>query len=358
MMLREKFPYGERNKEDLFVNCEDIKQVYIKIGDDYSRKIFANRCMYSFTGDYGYIGNIVAGTETGKSIQRLLNSFESIYIYGAGVRGKLLAETFTIENLKGFIDLNKSGSYMNYPIFYMKDFQYEDNSAVFISNVHGCNEIIQELTADKHVPEEKIFLLNDFIAHMDDNIYVEPRYLTTISMKNKVFLDLGCFDGKDAKKAADCFSEDNVSVYAFEPDEDNYKICVSNLQKYGNKINIQNKGIGCKKEKKCFAGGGAGARFSEQGTCAVDIDTIDNLMGDQDVGIIKMDIEGYEELAILGGTATIKRCKPVLAVSLYHKKSDIWRIPLKILEIDPGYQFYLEHYTFGWNDTVLYAIAR
>ena len=166
MMLREKFPYGERNKEDLFVNCEDIKQVYIKIGDDYSRKIFANRCMYSFTGDYGYIGNIVAGTETGKSIQRLLNSFESIYIYGAGVRGKLLAETFTIENLKGFIDLNKSGSYMNYPIFYMKDFQYEDNSAVFISNVHGCNEIIQELTADKHVPEEKIFLLNDFIAHM------------------------------------------------------------------------------------------------------------------------------------------------------------------------------------------------
>ncbi len=50
------------------------------------------------------------------------------------------------------------------------------------------------------------------------------------------------------------------------------------------------------------------------------------------------------------------RDSPILAVSVYHKKNDIWKIPLEILRINPEYRFYMGHYKTGWDDTVLYAV--
>lgn len=357
MMLREKFPCEENDIQKNRINIEDIKQIYWKIGDSRSRNIFENRLMYSLTGDYGYIGKILGNTETAKNIEKMLKGFESVYIYGAGVRGKLLVEIFGNINWKGFIDLNKAGFYMDYPIYHINDFEYRSEDIILVSNAADSDKIRRSLMEDKRVPEKNIILLSDYIKHVRDNIYFDPLYLKDVEMKNKVFFDLGSFDGKDTIRAIDYFAEDEIHVYAVEPDNKNYINCVEHLRNHADKVTLQKKGIGQKKEIRNFMEGGAGAKFSEIGNLLVEIDTIDDLAGNQDVGFIKMDIEGYEEAAIVGGAETIKRCSPILAVSIYHKRSDIWRIPLKILEINPRYQFYLEHYSFGWDDTVLYGIV-
>ena len=101
---------------------------------------------------------------------------------------------------------------------------------------------------------------------------------------------------------------------------------------------------------------GGASKISDCGNEEIIITTIDEIIGNTKVGYIKMDIEGLEERALEGGRKTIRRDKPILAISIYHKRDDIWNIHLKILEIDPDYHFYLNHYSFSWDDTVLYAI--
>ena len=70
-----------------------------------------------------------------------------------------------------------------------------------------------------------------------------------------------------------------------------------------------------------------------------------------------MDIEGMELEALMGAENLIKKYKPKLAISVYHKTEDIIVIPEYILNLELGYHLYLRHY---WNcngtDTVLFAV--
>jgi len=55
---------------------------------------------------------------------------------------------------------------------------------------------------------------------------------------------------------------------------------------------------------------------------------------------IKMDIEGAEVDAIRCASHIIAQHKPRLAISLYHKKSDMWVIPNMLKELCPEYRFW------------------
>ena len=69
-----------------------------------------------------------------------------------------------------------------------------------------------------------------------------------------------------------------------------------------------------------------------------------------------MDIEGTEMEALKGAEYIIKKYKPKLAISIYHKPEDIVEIPKYILNINPDYKLYLRHYSDNAGETVLYAI--
>lgn len=56
-----------------------------------------------------------------------------------------------------------------------------------------------------------------------------------------------------------------------------------------------------------------------------------------------------------GAKNTIQKLKPKIAISVYHKTADLWEIPLKVLEINPDYKFYLRHHSHDVYDTVLYT---
>lgn len=51
-----------------------------------------------------------------------------------------------------------------------------------------------------------------------------------------------------------------------------------------------------------------------------------------------MDVEGYEEKVLLGARKTIKKYKPVLSFSAYHKPDDRQRLPRVIKSIRPDYK--------------------
>ncbi len=73
------------------------------------------------------------------------------------------------------------------------------------------------------------------------------------------------------------------------------------------------------------------------------------------VDFIKMDVEGVELEALKGSEKSIKKYRPKLAISLYHKPGDFVNIPAYLASLDIGYQFFLGHFTIHAEETVLFA---
>jgi hypothetical protein len=62
-------------------------------------------------------------------------------------------------------------------------------------------------------------------------------------------------------------------------------------------------------------------------------------------------------MALRGGERSIRRWKPKLAISLYHRPEDFFVIPLWLDALGLGYRFHLDHYSIHHEETVLYAVA-
>lgn len=88
--------------------------------------------------------------------------------------------------------------------------------------------------------------------------------------------------------------------------------------------------------------------------------SIDSLVANGEVDridFIKMDIEGSELAALQGAEKSLRRWRPRLAISLYHRVEDFFAVPLWLDSLDCNYSFYLDHYSIHHEETVLYAAA-
>ncbi|MBX3569978.1 MAG: FkbM family methyltransferase [Rhizobiaceae bacterium] len=108
-----------------------------------------------------------------------------------------------------------------------------------------------------------------------------------------------------------------------------------------------------------FRGGqGGSSRIAEDGGMSVKLTTIDQLAADHELngrGLISLDVEGFEMAALQGGLETIRRLRPKLQVSIYHRKTDLFKIPLWLKEQLPDYRFFLGHHDAYHSETDLYA---
>jgi len=83
---------------------------------------------------------------------------------------------------------------------------------------------------------------------------------------------------------------------------------------------------------------------------------LDELLPGTPVDLLKLDIEGAEAQALRGAQRLIQRCRPVLAVSLYHNPQDLWELPELLFALcGEGYRFHIRQHGFNSFDAVLYA---
>jgi len=76
------------------------------------------------------------------------------------------------------------------------------------------------------------------------------------------------------------------------------------------------------------------------------------------VDFIKLDVEGAELSILKGALETIKKFKPKMAISIYHKPEDIITIPLFLFNVLPQAKFYLSHKFYDCDETVLFVNPR
>lgn len=154
-------------------------------------------------------------------------------------------------------------------------------------------------------------------------------------LMGKDILDCGAFIGDSAL----IFEETACRrVYCFEPDKENFQLL--------NEVIIDNDlkkacpreyGVGDKESYVSFNLSGSGSYVSEEGQKQIKTRKIDSLP--YNIGLIKMDIEGYEYKALIGAEKTIKEKKPILIISLYHTGKDFFEIPHLIKKWIPEYKF-------------------
>ena len=101
------------------------------------------------------------------------------------------------------------------------------------------------------------------------------------------------------------------------------------------------------------------SHISNSGNITVNADTIDNIVGDTPIGLIKMDIEGAELNALKGAINTLKKCRPYLALSAYHKPEDLITLPQFIKSVYGNCEIYLrKDFRLTLTGFDLYVVPR
>lgn len=191
----------------------------------------------------------------------------------------------------------------------------------------------------------------------------EEDYACLASRIIRTAIDGGAYTGDTAGQMLRHFPM-LKKLYAIEPDAKNFK----KLEKYAAdaKTDVQilpvRAALWQQDGEAVFAA--AGNRNSslvaasyEHREMPVPLVTIDTLAAHDTIDYIKWDVEGAEREAILGAEKIIRRDHPALAVSLYHRSTDIFELPLLIHQISKEYRFYLRRTNClpAW-EIMLYAV--
>jgi|LakMenE18May11ns_1017448.scaffolds.fasta_scaffold9872484_2 FkbM family methyltransferase len=197
-----------------------------------------------------------------------------------------------------------------------------------------------------------LFFMKNFIDSQYRQ-YFEP--FLKLQETGETFIDVGCYDGFTSIEFIKRFPN-YKSIHIFEPEPNNMKIVKKNLSKFKN-ISYHPYGASDKNQSLKFKSAGSASIISDHGDISIKVKKIDDLIKNS-CSFIKMDIEGGEIAAINGASKTICRFSPRLAISVYHKVNDLWKIPQEILKINSNYKIYLRHYTEGFTETVMFFVPK
>lgn len=234
-----------------------------------------------------------------------------------------------------------------------------------IDNKAQLNDVVQLFADD--------FSYKVFDAVLGFRLTLDPAYLEPIVEwdlygpnnllqygKNEVYLDGGTFDGDSIALFIERVNGKFDRIIGFEPDSNTFQRLAANFA-HDKRVEPVNKGLYSHATVLKFDNAGdRGAIFTENAaqTVEVPVTSIDQHLAGARVTFIKMNIEGAEIAALNGSKATIKRYAPKLAISVYHRPSDLWEIPLLIKSLCQDYQLYLRQHDGGVIETVVYAIKK
>lgn len=354
------FHYGTTEEKDLMKQA-DICQIYSRLEDDESKRIFVDRLLFSLTNDWSFIRDMLIETGNWSDMDKVLTARKdmSIYIYGAGISGSRMPLIFPEYSWHGYIDKNRKGEICNnLPIYGIeKCRELSKEALIVISNMTGEKEIKNDLL-ELGILDENMISFVDYTKEAAQNIYFEDKCLDKERLKGKAFVDAGAYDGTDTIHFINWMNQMNAKAVVFEADSDNFEVTKKNLSIYP-QIILYNQGLSDIQGQQSFLSGkGEMSNFSSDGNHTIYMNFLDKVASDMEIGYIKMDIEGFEKQALTGAKRIIAEQSPVLGISIYHKREDIWEIPKLILNLNPEYKFFLRHYSLGVIDTVLYAVRQ
>lgn len=310
-------------------------------------------------------------------LKKLNRQHKKIILYGTASAGQKLAKLLELEHID-FYGFCGRGS-KNFPDGLLGKPVLSPTELVDIGISGGYYVVIAAWLEKSHTeisqflqksnyPSDHILDLIDTSISDDENQYFE---FPALYRKNAAFIDGGCYDCGSSYKFAEWCGGKYSSIMAFEPDPDSYAKCYRIIQDDPlPNFQLINAGLSSREGTAMFATNNAvdshivsselPAEYQIQtpkdnNKISISTVALDDIVGDQIVGFIKMDIEGAELDALHGAKHTILRDKPLLAICVYHLRGDVFAIMDYLHELLPEYRFLLRHYGAYDCETVLYA---
>lgn len=174
--------------------------------------------------------------------------------------------------------------------------------------------------------------------------YFISELLDDTKFKNKAIIDVGGSFGDSAL----IFSHETTSnVHVFEPTTKMFNLAKKIIIENEIKNVVLNKlALGNKHEFQKISVDDDFSSLTRQSandfdTENVEVVTLDSYVeaNDLDVGLIKVDIEGFEKKFLMGAEKTIRKYAPVLIISIYHSADDFFKIKTIIDKYNLGYKF-------------------
>jgi len=195
--------------------------------------------------------------------------------------------------------------------------------------------------------------------------YFPPQVLKALPEAVDV-ADCGAFDGDTLRDFLDILGPERLrSWQAFEPDMQNFLA----LERFVGTLPADLKArVHCR--NVAVGEDGGTLRLSDDGTeasrvCAcggakVPCLSLDEAFSERPCSFIKMDIEGHEAQALRGAAGCMRANAPALAVSVYHRPDDFFRIPRLVAALAPTHRPGMSLLRYGayFYDAVLFATAR
>jgi FkbM family methyltransferase len=178
--------------------------------------------------------------------------------------------------------------------------------------------------------------------------------------RNERFVDCGASVAESAGALIDVTGGSLDRIWMIEPDRFN----IETLEKFmhgfdGSALRPKLALHGCavsdeNTEMNFVHQGGHGGKLEfDVGGDKVPVRRLDDLL-DAEPTLIKMDIEGSELAALRGAAECIRQARPKLAISAYHRGTDLIDLAKFVHEVRPDYRVGLRHHTEERWDTCLY----
>ena len=181
-------------------------------------------------------------------------------------------------------------------------------------------------------------------------------------MKEEVFADIGSYTGDTILDFIKCYGENSYKkIYCYEITTDIIPTLKNNLINYKN---IEIKSLAVSNKSKTLyvdenSTSNSANKTKNKGKIKIEAKSLDEDVKEK-ISLIKMDIEGDEELALMGAKKHIQNDTPKLLISLYHNNNHYFKLPKLIYSYNKNYKFYLRNY--GGNlyptEIVLFAIPK
>ena len=191
---------------------------------------------------------------------------------------------------------------------------------------------------------------SNFPDYYDPDIFVPTD--------EEVVVDLGAYDGDSAIGYIQSYGH-YKRIYCYEITPSTVEKLKENMSEYPD-IVVRHKAVG-DKEEDLFLEDDQSMRsettLSERGSIRVPVVSLDSDIEEQ-ITLLKMDIEGSEQSAIRGCKNHIINDRPKILACVYHGNKDIFEVPRLIDSIRDDYKFYLRSNGRQWGpaEIVLFAI--
>ena len=180
------------------------------------------------------------------------------------------------------------------------------------------------------------------------------------SSESEVFVDLGAYNGDTIYDYWNSYGmHEEQKIYAYEMTPEIIESLKANTKDYPNVLIREYAVSNYEGTSSCLENpfsSSANVLNKEEGS--VKVTTLDADIKEK-ITMLKMDIEGSEYNALLGGEQHIKKDKPKLMISVYHGHADLLRIWKLLKSWNPEYHFYLRYYggPIFPTEIVLYALS-